>query len=126
MKIKKPAAVAVGAGIGAALGKSIKDKKFCPLCAAKKAYSSLFLHTPAGERYENSTALTPPMGWSSWNTFRNTIDENLIKSTAEAMKKSGLLDAGYRLRVSRTALSRLLKSLTAKALKSVFTLQTAL
>lgn len=96
MNIKKTAAVAVGAGIGAALGKSIKDKKFCPLCAAKKAYSSLFLHTPAGERYENGTALTPPMGWSSWNTFRNTIDENLIKSTAEAMKKSGLLEAGYR------------------------------
>ena len=33
MNIKKTAAVAVGAGIGAALGKSIKDKKFCPLCS---------------------------------------------------------------------------------------------
>lgn len=35
------------------------------------------------------------MGWSSWNTFRNRIDEKLILETAEAMKASGLADAGY-------------------------------
>lgn len=35
------------------------------------------------------------MGWSSWNTFRNNINEQLIIDTADAMKKSGLLDAGY-------------------------------
>lgn len=35
------------------------------------------------------------MGWSSWNTFRNRIDENLIYDTAVAMKEKGLVDAGY-------------------------------
>ena len=33
------------------------------------------------EKYNNGVALTPPMGWSSWNTFRNSIDEKLIKDT---------------------------------------------
>lgn len=96
MNIKKTAAVALGASLGVALGKSVKDKKLCPRCAVKKLSSSLFLHTPEAASYSNGTALTPPMGWSSWNTFRNTIDENLIKETADAIKKTGLLEAGYR------------------------------
>ncbi len=38
---------------------------------------------------------TPPMGWNSWNTFGEKIDEELIKKTADVMAESGLLDAGY-------------------------------
>ena len=45
--------------------------------------------------YNNGVALTPPMGWSSWNTFRNKINEELILEIANAMAKSGLADAGY-------------------------------
>ncbi|HPE95193.1 MAG TPA: glycoside hydrolase family 27 protein, partial [Bacillota bacterium] len=40
-------------------------------------------------------AKTPPMGWNSWNTFGNNINEELIKQTADIMVKKGLLDAGY-------------------------------
>ena len=40
-------------------------------------------------------ALTPPMGWNSWNTFALEINEKLIKETADAMVESGLLKAGY-------------------------------
>ncbi len=35
------------------------------------------------------------MGWNSWNTFTDKISENLILETADAMKKEGLLEAGY-------------------------------
>lgn len=38
---------------------------------------------------------TPMMGWSSWNTFRININEDLIKQTADAMIEKGLKDAGY-------------------------------
>ncbi|MDR1951440.1 MAG: alpha-galactosidase [Bacteroidales bacterium] len=38
---------------------------------------------------------TPMMGWSSWNTFRININEQLIKETADAMVSKGLKDAGY-------------------------------
>lgn len=40
-------------------------------------------------------ALTPPMGWNSWNTFGTRIDEKLIKEMAEALISSGMRDAGY-------------------------------
>ena len=40
-------------------------------------------------------AKTPPMGWNSWNTFGENINEALIKETADAMVATGMLDAGY-------------------------------
>lgn len=39
---------------------------------------------------------TPPMGWNSWNTFGENINEQLIFETADAMVREGLLDCGYR------------------------------
>lgn len=50
---------------------------------------------PTLDDFDNGVALTPPMGWSSWNTFRNRINEKLILETAQAMKDKGLIDAGY-------------------------------
>lgn len=41
-------------------------------------------------------ALTPPMGWNTWNTFGGNISEKLIKETAMAMIDNGMLDAGYK------------------------------
>lgn len=46
------------------------------------------------QKYEE-LALTPPMGWNSWNTFACDIDEKLIRETADIMVKSGMRDAGY-------------------------------
>src|SRR3984957_1576406 len=40
-------------------------------------------------------ALTPPMGWNSWNKFACNVSEDLIKGMADAVVKSGLKDAGY-------------------------------
>lgn len=40
-------------------------------------------------------ALTPPMGWNSWNKFGCDINEDLIRQTADAMVSSGMKDAGY-------------------------------
>lgn len=40
-------------------------------------------------------ALTPPMGWNSWNVFGTNIDEEQIKDIAQAMVTSGMKDAGY-------------------------------
>ena len=40
-------------------------------------------------------ALTPPMGWNSWNKFACNIDEKLIRETADAMVSSGMKAAGY-------------------------------
>jgi alpha-galactosidase len=45
---------------------------------------------------DNGLARTPPMGWSSWNHFADTIDDKTIRGIADAMVSSGLRDAGYR------------------------------
>ncbi|MEE1012322.1 MAG: alpha-galactosidase [Acutalibacteraceae bacterium] len=63
---------------------------------AKRTVNSFKLNYQADEPYNNGAAMTPPMGWSSWNLFRNKINENLIYETAKAMKESGLADFGYK------------------------------
>ena len=37
----------------------------------------------------------PIMGWASWNNYRVHINEEIIKSQADAMVSSGLKDVGY-------------------------------
>ncbi len=44
----------------------------------------------------NGLALTPPMGWNSWNAFRTKIDDKTIREIAGALVKTGMRDAGYR------------------------------
>ena len=39
--------------------------------------------------------LTPPMGWNTWNTFAEKINEELILRSADIHSDSGLKDAGY-------------------------------
>ena len=49
------------------------------------------------EQESNSVEVSdsPMMGWASWNNFRININESIIKSQADAMVSSKLIDAGY-------------------------------
>ena len=38
---------------------------------------------------------TPPMGWNTWNTFGQNINEQLIRESVDTFIKLGLKDAGY-------------------------------
>ena len=38
---------------------------------------------------------TPPMGWNSWNTFAENINETVLMESADILVSSGLKDAGY-------------------------------
>lgn len=49
----------------------------------------------ATEAYNNGVD-SPTMGWSSWNCFRNNIDQEKILSVAEALVKTKLSDKGYK------------------------------
>lgn len=44
----------------------------------------------------DTLALTPPMGWNSWNQFEWEVSDSLIREIADAMVESGMRDAGYR------------------------------
>jgi alpha-galactosidase len=40
-------------------------------------------------------ALTPPLGWNSWNCWAGAVDQQKVKDAAKAMVDSGLADFGY-------------------------------
>ena len=77
---------------------TMKANGKCPLCAIKRFTMPRKITMDISEEpdYDNGVAQTPPMGWSSWNTFRNHIDQDLIMETAQAVVDSGLADAGYK------------------------------
>jgi alpha-galactosidase len=50
---------------------------------------------PASRAADNGLALTPPMGWNSWNRFGCDVSEDLVKTMADAMADNGMKEAGY-------------------------------
>jgi len=55
----------------------------------------LSANTIYAQKFEN-LALTPPMGWNSWNTFEcEGVNETVIREMADAMVEKGLKDVGY-------------------------------
>ncbi|MEU8518815.1 alpha-galactosidase [Streptomyces sp. NPDC048577] len=53
------------------------------------------LGAPSAAAVDNDVALTPPMGWNTWNSFACHIDEELIRDSADRLVSSGMKDAGY-------------------------------
>ena len=49
----------------------------------------------AQESVSSKLALTPPMGWNSWNKFGCNVSDEMIRQMADAMVKSGMKGAGY-------------------------------
>jgi alpha-galactosidase len=40
-------------------------------------------------------ALTPPMGWNSWNYFAGKVDDKGVRAAADQIVATGMKDAGY-------------------------------
>jgi hypothetical protein len=49
----------------------------------------------AEDEMDQSIPKKPIMGWASWNNYRVNINEEIIRSQADAMVATGLKDAGY-------------------------------
>jgi alpha-galactosidase len=43
----------------------------------------------------DALALTPPLGWNSWNVWGRSVDEAKVRAAADAMESSGLAAHGY-------------------------------
>jgi alpha-galactosidase len=73
------------------------------LQAAGTTQVVLAVHGPAGTAQRQLTvvggdhklALTPPMGWNSWNVWAGTVDEGKVKDAANELISTGLLAHGY-------------------------------
>jgi alpha-galactosidase len=44
---------------------------------------------------EHQLALTPPMGWNSWNVWGTSVDDAKVRAAADWLEKSGLAAHGY-------------------------------
>ena len=73
------------------------------LQAAGTSQVTLTVHGPAGTAQRQLTivggqhklALTPPMGWNSWNVWAASVDEGKVKDAANELISTGLLAHGY-------------------------------
>ena len=59
------------------------------------ALAALFGIADCFAQKHEGLALTPPLGWSSWNCFGMNINEDIRREIADAMVETGLKDAGY-------------------------------
>lgn len=75
--------------------KFIRKNNLCPVCHMKKLMAATQVNVNGAKRFNNGVALTPPMGWASWNLFRHNINEDIIKEIAKAMKDAHLDELGY-------------------------------
>jgi alpha-galactosidase len=66
-----------------------------PLCLLAALCSLLTTVSQAQSEVSKGLALTPPMGWNTWNKFNCNVSDELVRGMADAMVKSGMKDAGY-------------------------------
>ncbi|MGE5521204.1 MAG: NPCBM/NEW2 domain-containing protein [Candidatus Dadabacteria bacterium] len=74
-------------------GKLAKAGRYVVILSAKNAKGTAQkpLRIECGDRI----ALTPPMGWNSWNCFAGEVSADKVKRAADAMVKSGLINHGW-------------------------------
>jgi alpha-galactosidase len=58
------------------------------------AFPSLMIAQASGTQSQG-LALTPPMGWNSWNHYATNVTAADVRANADALVKSGMRDAGY-------------------------------
>lgn len=60
-------------------------------------FSALLLAAPAAAALgRDSLELTPPMGFMTWNKYKDDISEQLIRRIADRMVSAGYVEAGYK------------------------------
>jgi len=88
-----PKGLMINAQTGFITGKLSKVGTYVVTLVAKNAKGKYQkkLRVECGDRI----ALTPPMGWNSWNCFANEVSADKVKRAADAMVKSGLINHGW-------------------------------
>lgn len=89
-----PPSLSLDSKTGILTGKIAKTGRFAFTLIVKepsgKSTSQAFTLS-AGE----DICLTPPMGWNSWYSYSESVSDEKIRTMAQAMVSSGLIDHGY-------------------------------
>jgi alpha-galactosidase len=56
----------------------------------------LFLSVNCYAQKFDNLALTPPMGWNTYNTFAGNFNEEILRDMVDKLVSSGMKDAGYK------------------------------
>lgn len=88
-----PSGLMMNTTTGVITGKLSKKGTFIVSLVAKnaKGKAGKSLRIVCGDKI----ALTPPMGWNSWNCFASEVSADRVKRAANAMVKSGLVNHGW-------------------------------
>jgi len=88
-----PKGLKINSQTGIITGKLSKAGTYNVTLEAKnaKGMTQKKLRVECGDRI----ALTPTMGWNSWNCFANEVSADRVKRAANAMVKSGLINHGW-------------------------------
>ena len=88
-----PAGLQVDAATGILTGRVARPGTYALHVTAENAHGTATgtLTLEVGD----TLALTPPMGWSSWNVFGEDIDDAKIRAMADALVEHGLNRYGY-------------------------------
>jgi len=78
---------------GRILGVLKKRGTFTVKIRAKNALGAI--ERPLKIVWGDTIALTPPMGWNSWNCFGCDVNAANVRAAADAMVSSGLIDHGW-------------------------------
>src|ERR1035437_7386463 len=93
----EPAHIGLSVGLRGETTPARNMTYFCFSISSIRTALVLVVLVPLGSAWglTNVLALTPPMGWNSWNHFQCNIDETIIKSMADVMATNGMRVAGY-------------------------------
>jgi len=88
-----PAGLKLNPKTGLITGKLTKAGTYVVRLKAKnaKGLAEKSLRVVCGDKI----ALTPPMGWNSWNCFAGEVSADKVKRAADVMVKSGLINHGW-------------------------------
>jgi alpha-galactosidase len=88
-----PAGLKLDSKTGQITGTIEKDGKFTVKLTAKNARGTAErdFRIVAGD----TIALTPPMGWNSWNCWGESVSDAKVRASAKAMVDSGLINHGW-------------------------------
>ena len=68
------------------MSRTVKFLLWLALCANRSPRTPLAETTQeVVNKAPNGLALTPPMGWNSWNKFACNVNEQIVRDTADAM-----------------------------------------
>jgi alpha-galactosidase len=88
-----PAGLSLDPASGAITGAAAQAGEYEVIVRAKNArgHARKTLKIVFGDQI----ALTPPLGWNSWNCFAHAVDDGKIRAAADAMVRSGLINHGW-------------------------------